>query len=244
MRRRLFTRRISFASSALLCAFVSGGCATGESGFDPTPTHSTGSSSLPEPDSLKADADFTSATYRIAAQDVLEITVFGFPTLSRTVQVDGSGRVSYPLIGVVTAAGRTLNEFEAELAKKLGDRFLRSPQVSVLVKESVGLRVTVEGAARRPGVYQLKGKTTLLQALAMAEGINDVGDYTVSLMRVSGQRRITAKYDVSAIRTGQADDPLVYGGDTIVIEESAARTGLQMFKTTVPTLLNVGARAW
>ncbi|OBS50483.1 MULTISPECIES: polysaccharide biosynthesis/export family protein [Methylosinus] len=199
---------------------------------------------MPEPDSLKADADFTSATYRIAAQDVLEITVFGFPTLSRTVQVDGSGRVSYPLIGVVTAAGRTLNEFEAELAKKLGDRFLRSPQVSVLVKESVGLRVTVEGAARRPGVYQLKGKTTLLQALAMAEGINDVGDYTVSLMRVSGQRRITAKYDVSAIRTGQADDPLVYGGDTIVIEESAARTGLQMFKTTVPTLLNVGARAW
>jgi polysaccharide export outer membrane protein len=78
----------------------------------------------------------------------------------------------------------------------------------------------------------------------LAEGINDIGDYTVSLMRVSGQQRVTAKYDIAAIRTGQSDDPLVYGGDTIVIEESAARTGLQMFKTTVPTLLNVGARAW
>jgi polysaccharide export outer membrane protein len=228
----------------MACSASLVGCSTTEAGFDPTPTYSTASSSLPEPDSMKPDSDFTSADYRISAQDVLDISVFGFPTLSRTAQVDGSGRISYPLIGAVKAGGRTLSELETEIAQKLGDRYLRAPQVTVLVKDSVGMRITVEGAVRRPGIYQLRGKTSLLQALAMAEGINDVGDYAVSLMRVSGQQRLTATYDVSAIRTGKADDPLIYGGDTIVVAESATRTGLQILKTTVPTMLSVGARPW
>lgn len=229
---------------ALASVIALAGCSTTEPSLDSTPTHSTGSSALPEPDSTQAGSDFTSADYRISAQDVLEISVFGFPSLSRTVQVDGLGRVSFPLIGAVTAGGRTLSEFEADLAAKLGGRFLRSPQVTVFVKDSVGLRVTVEGAVRRPGVYQLKGKTRLLQALALAEGINDVGDYGVSLIRESGQRRLTATYDVSEIRSGRAEDPLVYGGDTIVVNESAARTSLQILKSSIPTLVNVGARAW
>lgn len=63
--------------------------------------------------------------------------------------------------------------------------------------------MTVEGAVKKPGVYALKGKNTLLQALALAEGINDVGDSAVTLIRVSDQRRVSAKFDVAAIRSGQ-----------------------------------------
>ncbi|MBY6243395.1 polysaccharide export protein [Methylosinus sp. Sm6] len=236
--------RSLLALLTLECSILLSGCSTTEASFDQAATNSIGSSALPAADSVQAGADFTSAEYRLSAQDIVQIEVFGFPSLSRTVQIDGSGRVSFPLIGAVTAAGRTTSEFERELAARLGTRFLRSPQVTVLIKESVGSRVTVEGAVRRPGVYQLKGKTRLVQALALAEGINDVGDYTVSLIRVSGQRRFTAKYDVSAIRSGKAEDPLVYGGDTIVVEESAARMGVQVLKSTVPTLVNVGARPW
>ena len=111
-------------------------------------------------------------------------------------------------------------------------------------EESVGLRVTVDGAVKKPGVYPLKGKTTLLQALALGEGINDVGDTsTVTLMRTVDQKRVGAKYDVAAIRAGQAEDPMVYGGDTITVDKSAARQGLQVLKATIPAVVSVGTRA-
>ncbi len=228
-----------FSALAALCATLSGCSPQVGVGVDPSYT-----ASLPEPDTARANTDFTQSDYRISAQDVLEINIFGFTNLSRVAQVDGNGRISFPLIGGVVAAGRTVSELEAELTRKLAAKYLQSPQVSVFVKESVGLRVTVEGAVKKPGVYALKGKNTLLQALAMAEGINDVGDSAVTLIRVSDQRRVSAKFDVAAIRSGQAPDPLVYGGDTIVVDESLARTGVQVIKSAVPAMINIGARPW
>ena len=61
---------------------------------------------LPEADSVKAGVGFVESEYRIAPQDTLEINVYQFQNLSRVAQVDGSGRVSLPLIGSVVAAGR------------------------------------------------------------------------------------------------------------------------------------------
>ena len=189
------TRRVSYArflagSVVTLCAAALSACAPGEPEIGAAALYSA---DLPEPDTAKATSDFTLSDYRVSPQDVLEINVFGFDKLSRTVQVDGTGRISLPLIGAVTAAGKTVSEVEAEITRRLGGRYLQSPNVSVFVKESVGLRVTVEGAVKKPGVYQLKGKTTLLQALAMAEGINEIGDYSVTVIRISDQRRSSAQ---------------------------------------------------
>jgi polysaccharide export outer membrane protein len=234
---RLWGTRYLRVLTALGCLAAFSGCFYGD-----LATSTQYSASLPEPDSAKATTDFTQSAYRISPQDVLQIDVFGFPTLSRTVQVEGTGRISFPLVGGVVAAGRTVSEFEAEITRQLGAKYIQSPQVSVFIKESVGQRITVEGAVRKPGVYSLKGKTTLLQALAMAEGINDIGDYNISLLRVTDQKRISARFDVSAIRAGQAADPLVYGGDTIVVDESPGRTGLYVLKSAVPALINSGSR--
>ncbi len=226
-----------FFVAALSCAsFLSGCDATGLSG-------GASYTSLPTPDSVRGGTGFAENEYRIAPQDILTITVYQFPNLSRDAQVDGAGRVSMPLLGGVIAAGKTVSEFEAELTKRLGAKYLQSPQVSVFVKEAVGSRVTVDGAVKMPGVYPLKGKTTLLQALALAQGINDVGDSTITLTRVADEKRVSMRIDVAAIRAGQAPDPQVYGGDTIVVDESAARTGLSVLKTTVPAMIGLGVRA-
>jgi len=224
-----------------VCAAALSGCNAEDVAVGSGPSNAR---ALAEPDSAKSNSNFTQSDYRISPQDVLEINVYQFPNLSRVVQVDGTGRVSLPLVGGVLAGGRTVSEFEADVTRRLGAKYLQSPQVSVFVKESVGLRVTVDGAVRKPGVYPLKGKTTLLQALALGEGINDVGDTsTVTLMRTVDQKRVGAKYDVAAIRAGQAEDPMVYGGDTIVVDESAARQGLQVLKATIPAVVSVGTRA-
>jgi polysaccharide export outer membrane protein len=233
-------KRVLLAALLAVCAAALSGCNAGDMAVGAGPTNA---GALPEPDSNKSTSNFTQSEYRISPQDVLEITVYQFPNLSRVVQVDGTGRVSLPLVGAVVAGGRTVSEFEADVTRILGAKYLQSPHVSVFVKESVGLRVTVDGAVKKPGVYTLKGKTTLLQALAMAEGINDVGDAsTVTLMRTADQKRVGAKYDVAAIRAGQAEDPMIYGGDTIVVDESAARQGLQVLKATIPLVVEGGTR--
>ena len=90
---------------------------------------------MPVADSVKAGVAFVESEYRIAPQDTLEITVYQFQNLSRVVQVDGAGRVSLPLVGAIIAAGRTVADLETEIARRLGAKYIQSPQVSVLVKE-------------------------------------------------------------------------------------------------------------
>lgn len=207
----------------------------------------TGCNSPAAQQSALGDASFQAVQlsdpvdYRIAPGDILEINVYQFDKLSRTAHVDGSGRISMPLIGPVNASGRTALELESDIAGRYGARYLQSPQISVFLKESAGLRVTIDGAVRKPGVYALKGHTTLLHALALAEGLNDVGDSgAVTVVRTVSGERSADRYDLAAIRSGQAQDPQIYGGDTIVVDESMARHGVQMFKAALPGMAQAG----
>jgi polysaccharide export outer membrane protein len=73
--------------------------------------------------------------YKIGPLDVLDVTVFKVPDLSKTVQVDQDGSIYYPLIGQIPAAGKTGHELERDLTQRLDAKYLRSPQVTVIVKE-------------------------------------------------------------------------------------------------------------
>ena len=175
------------------------------------------------------------ADYRLAAQDVLDVSVYQVPDLNRTVQVDGAGMISLPLIGGVRAAGRTVREVEADVTRRLGARYLQSPQVSVFIRDAVGLRVTVDGAVRKPGFVQMKGATTLLSVIAEAQGFTDTADQSgVMIFRPTDKGRTVARFDIAAIRAGQAVDPPVYGGDTVVVDESTARTAWKQFREALP----------
>lgn len=169
-----------------------------------------------------------SSDYQISPLDVLDISVFQVPDLTKTVQVSSGGQISLPLIGAVTAAGKTAPSLEKEIAARLGAKYLQSPQVSVFIKEYTSQRVTVEGAVNKPGIFPMTGKTTLLQAIAMAGGLNRVGDPRgiVVFREVEGVRK-AAKFDLPAIRSGKADDPVVAGGDVVVVDQSGAKTALR-----------------
>ena len=126
-------------------------------------------SSLPAPDTTSASGAYQGATdYRVGAQDLLAISVFGVQDLTKEVRVNSNGQISLPLIGAVMAGGRTIPELEAELARKYSEGYLQKPQVSVFVKEFISQRATLEGAVVKPGIYPITGKTTLLQAIAVA----------------------------------------------------------------------------
>jgi polysaccharide export outer membrane protein len=75
-------------------------------------------------------------TDKIGPHDVLDVTVFKVPDLSKTVQVNGAGTITYPLIGEIPVAGKTAHELERDLMKRLGDKYLRSPHITVTIKKS------------------------------------------------------------------------------------------------------------
>jgi polysaccharide biosynthesis/export protein len=176
-----------------------------------------------------------STGYKIGPADVLDISVFKVPELARTVQVDDVGSISLPLLGDVSAAGKTARELEHELAKKLGAKYLQSPQVSVAIREYNSQRVTVEGAVKSPGVHPLKSKTSLLQIVAMSGGLDNASsDSTVVVFRYTGGKRYAARFNLDAIKKGEAQDPPILPGDVVVANSSALKATWGDFLKALP----------
>jgi polysaccharide biosynthesis/export protein len=173
--------------------------------------------------------------YKIGPQDVLEISVFKAPELSKTAQVAEAGTINLPLVGDVSAAGRTAAELERELEAKLGAKYLKSPQVTVYVKEFNSQRVTVEGAVKKPGVYPIRGHDTLLGSIAVAEGLDrDPASSNVVVFRTAAGVRTATRYDIDDIHSGNSEDPPIHGGDVIVVDYSAAKAAFQTFIKILP----------
>ena len=124
---------------------------------------------------------------------MLDITVFKVPELSKTIQVSETGTINLPLVGEVQAAGKTTQELERFLTAKLGATYLQNPQVSVLVKENNSQHVVVQGAVEKTGVYPIRGKTTLMELVAMAGGLKNTSDSTVLVVRQAAGKTVGSK---------------------------------------------------
>ena len=164
--------------------------------------------------------------------------MFKVPELARSVQVAESGTINLPLLGEVQAAGKTAQDVERDLAKKLGAKYLQSPQVTVYVKEYNSQRVTVEGAVKKPGVYPLRGKTSLMQMIAMSGGLDLASDTSnVVIFRSVDGKRFAAKFDIDQIRSGKAEDPVMKQGDLVVANASAIKAVWQDVLKALPVAL-------
>ncbi len=163
--------------------------------------------------------------YRINVQDTLNITVFREPDMSvEAAPVETGGSLILPLIGRVEAAGKTTQELSKDIQAALAARYLVDPRVSVIVMESRAQNVTVDGAVNAPGVYGLQGDTTLLQAVALARGANRTATFDkVAIFRHIDGKRYGALFDMSQIRAGEAEDPILQSGDYVVVGTSGTK---------------------
>ena len=176
--------------------------------------------------------------YTIGVGDKLSVRVFQVPDLSfDQLVVDTSGDIQMPLIGAVRATGQTAGQLSTQIAERLSAQYLRNPQVTVTVTEAASQKITVDGAVTKPGVYEMRGSTSLLQAVAMAEGPTAVADLTqVAVFRtISGQRSV-ALFDLQAIRQGRAEDPAVLGDDVIVVDTSRTSAAMRGIISAIPAL--------
>jgi polysaccharide export outer membrane protein len=178
---------------------------------------------LPPPE--RSDLLAADRPYLIGPFDKLKIDVFGIEDLSKKeVQTDASGRISFPLAGVIEAAGKTPGELETLIEDRLRGRFIRDPQVTVNLDETVSQVITVDGEVKEPGLYPVVGRMTLMRAVATAKGAGEFArlDDVVVFRSVKGQR-MAALYNLKAIRRGTYPDPEVYANDVVIVGNSQAR---------------------
>ncbi len=183
-----------------------------------------------------------SEEYRIGPMDKLDINVFEVKDLTLSkVEVDASGRILLPLIGLVDVKGRTATQVSGEIAKRLDANYMQDAQVSVVVEESENQKVTVGGAVTEAGVFHMRGRTTLLQAIALAKGPSKTADLkhvTVFRTESDGARQRLA-YNVAAIELGRQADPEIYGNDVVLVRNSEGKDFFQNFVIPAAPLLYI-----
>jgi len=177
------------------------------------------------------------AGYKIAPMDTVSVKVFKMPDLTGDYEVDLAGHISMPLIGEVSAYDLTTAQLDDALTRKLGEKYLENPDVSVGVKSSTRRSVTVDGAVNRSGSFPVNGPTTLMQAVAAAGGARDDANIRrVAIFRTIGGQRQAAAFDLQDIRRGAAKDPEVYAGDIVVIDGSAIKALQKQILQTLPMI--------
>ncbi len=156
----------------------------------------------------------------VGAEDLLEISVFEIPDLTRTVRVSRQGTISLPLLGEIEVGGLTPMELEGRLRDELSKKYLENPQVSVFVKEHGSKKVSVLGAVGKPGVFEMLGARTLLQVLSEAGGLTKEAGAQLYVIRPApdgGDEKVTVNVIDLMINRDPALNLAMQPGDIVSV---------------------------
>ncbi len=156
--------------------------------------------------------------YIIGISDLLEISVWGEPNLSRQgVVVRNDGFISLPLVGEIQAAGKTPAQLKAGLEAVLS-KFVKDPRVAVIITEPRSKRYYVQGEVTRPGQYTLDQDLYLTQIIAIVGGFTQFADKgSIVIIRSEGDKKIRLEVDYKKILKGKSEDIPIKPGDNIVV---------------------------
>jgi polysaccharide biosynthesis/export protein len=177
----------------------------GRAGRPPEPTTSPNTTTLNRRLLEQAARSADSSDLPVGTGDLIEVSVFEVEELSRIrLRVPHRGVVTLPLLGQIQASGRTTAEMEDEIRTRLQRKFMHDPQVSVFLQEHNSQRISVIGAVRKGGVFNLNRPLRLADALALAEGLTDEADRLVYVIRRVPMSEVTASVDGGAGAKGAA----------------------------------------
>ena len=226
--------RLAIASLTAACLLA--GCGSRPQ-LTSTPTlQVTDGNSLPAP----SGTDLVGETrpYLIGPFDRLSVDVYGVPDLSKQVQADAAGKIQLPLVGEIQASNQTTAQLAEAIEGRLA-RFVRRPDVSVNVTESVSQVLTVDGQVMQPGLYPVVGKMSLMRAVALAKGTTEFAKLDdVVIFRTVGGQRMAALYNLKQIRQGVYDDPEVFANDVVVVGDSPGRRLFKDILASTPLLVS------
>jgi polysaccharide export outer membrane protein len=170
--------------------------------------------------------------YVVGHDDVLAIQVWNQPSLSGKFTVDPDGKLDFPLVGRVAAAGLTISQVGESLARQLQAGYVKEPHVNVTVEQFRSRQIVVTGEVKQPGRYVMTGRSTLLETLAQAGSPTPAaGSEVIVLRRAEGAGPTQAstqeassnviRIDLTALESGVLTDTIeVFDGDTIVVPKA------------------------
>ena len=218
--------------AAVLMLFASLALAGCQAGRSSNLEYAPASFNVPPDDIFAAPRD-----HRLGPSDLVGVSVYRVPDLTGDFRVDPLGNIMIPLIGQIPVQGMTLTELTAEITRRLEATYYRNPDVSVALRETPNRTITVDGAVAAPGAYPVLGRTTLMQAIALARGVTQDANLrrVVIFRQVQGQR-MAAGFDLQAIRQSEMEDPVLYPSDIIVVDGSNTRQLWRDVISTIPIL--------
>jgi len=154
--------------------------------------------------------------YTIGAADVLQVGVWKEPDLSTEVTVRFDGMITVPLVGEVEAAGRTPTQLADDLARALG-RYIELPRVTVGVLQANSARFYVLGMVGKSGEFNMTGRTTLLQAIALAGGFKEFAKTAEIVIVRRDQKVVPVNYKRIADGSDVSQNIILAPGDTVVV---------------------------
>ena len=160
-----------------------------------------------------------SKEYLIGPEDLLDVLVWkNCPDLCRTVPVRPDGKVSLPLVNDIQAAGLSPADLRTQLTERLSE-FVQSPEVSVIVREVHSVKVSVVGAVKMPGHYELKSPATVLDLIARAQGLNEFASKDkIVVLRQNGTTTTRMPFNYRKVADGsEQENFFVRAGDIIVV---------------------------
>ena len=158
-------------------------------------------------------------SYVIGPEDVLQIVVWKNDDLSRTVPVRPDGLISMPLLHDVQAAGVTPVQLREAISKRLSE-FMPAPEVSVIVTDVRSFKVSVIGEVTRPGRYELRSQTTVLDVVALAGGFTQFSSRSkIVVLRPNGKKveRIPFNYNRVIAAGGEDENFHLQPSDIVLV---------------------------
>jgi protein involved in polysaccharide export with SLBB domain len=157
---------------------------------------------------------------RLGIDDVFEVRVFSEPDLSGQYRVAADGTIDYPFVGRVSIVGRRSGDVQELITAKLRDGYLKSPQVSVMVKEWNSRKVSVIGQVQRPGPIVYFPNMTVVDAIAGAGGFTPIASKNAVTLRRESKGAVESRNcPVADISEGRAPNIVLRPGDILVVEE-------------------------
>ena len=159
------------------------------------------------------------AEYRLGPEDVIDVFVWKEPDLTVTVTIRPDGRISLPLTDQIEAAGKTAAQLQQEISEKL-KQFISNPVVNVIVRQVNSLKISVLGEVKKPDVYRIKNRVTVLDAIAMAGGFTEFAKPTkVVILRNTPQGQQRYQINIKqAVSDSKAAPIYLQPMDTVYVE--------------------------
>lgn len=160
-------------------------------------------------------------SYRIGVGDLLQIEVYDEPDLTREVRVLTDGYISFPLLGSIKAERHTVKELEKLITAMLAEKYIRSPQVTVFVKEFSN--VYVFGEVKAPGSFPIYGRMTVFEAITLAGGFTEVAAPSkVKIIRTESGKEINFEVDVDRLtkKGDTSQDVELQANDRVIVPRS------------------------